>query len=1023
MVSWRSRYWENRHHVRSLVVDKLIEAAKNEDIGIAYIYCDYADQKDQTTEMIIASFAKQLSVIKPSICGQIQKLYKACNDGKIQPDLFRLTETLRNLCMGFKQVFFVLDALDECVDTVRKSLLDQLERVDHSTARLFLTSRPHLLDMDERYGKYPQIPITAKNQDIRQFLQIKIEEDARLSRLIKNKQSFKDEVIDTITSNAMDMFLLAELQFNSISQWTTVNKMKKALTELPVGLNESFEKTLARIKQQFSDQGELALEVLRWISHAKRPLSIDELRQALAIQPNETCFDEDDMPDQGTIVHVCMGLVIIDQQSSIIRLVHYSLQEYFQKFTDAFFCKGEAAIAMTCLTILSFEEFNKGYCSNDKRFEARLQQFPLLNYAAHNWGHHARDEKEETTREIARRFLQNRSKVLAAIQVMLNSKYKYSGYSQEFRRGFTGIHVASFFGLVNAINNLLMGGARPDRPDSAGRAPLTYSAGNGHLKAVERLLAANADVNAAASIYGPTALQAAAGGGHLEIVERLLAANADVNAANKGRTALQAAAGGGHLEIVERLLAANADVNAVNKEGRTALQAAAGGGHLEIVERLLAANADVNAAAAGYKGRTALQAAAGGGHLEIVERLLAANADVNAAAADYEGRTALQAAAGGGHLEIVERLLAANADVNAVNKEGRTALQAAAGGGHLEIVERLLAANADVNAAAADYEGRTALQAAAGGGHLEIVERLLAANADVNAAASIYGPTALQAAAGGGHLEIVERLLAANADVNAAASIYGPTALQAAAGGGHLEIVERLLAANADVNAVNKEGLTALQAAAGGGHLEIVERLLAANADVNAVNKEGLTALQAAAGGGHLEIVERLLAANADVNAAASIYGPTALQAAAGGGHLEIVERLLAANADVNAANKEGRTALQAAAEGGHLEIVERLLAANADVNAAAAGYKGRTALQAAAGGGHLEIVERLLAVNADVNAAASTYGRTALQAAAEGGHLEIMEILKNARDGRPPGRKRKTPPSDNDPTTPKRRP
>jgi ankyrin repeat protein len=52
------------------------------------------------------------------------------------------------------------------------------------------------------------------------------------------------------------------------------------------------------------------------------------------------------------------------------------------------------------------------------------------------------------------------------------------------------------------------------------------------------------------------ALQAASQGGHLEIVERLLAAGADVNAAAGnygGPTALQAASRGGHLEVEERL--------------------------------------------------------------------------------------------------------------------------------------------------------------------------------------------------------------------------------------------------------------------------------------------------------------------------------------------------------------------------------------------------------------------------------------------------------------------------------------
>jgi len=289
------------------------------------------------------------------------------------------------------------------------------------------------------------------------------------------------------------------------------------------------------------------------------------------------------------------------------------------------FCKGDTVIANICLTMLSFDEFNKGCCHSRKEFRARLQQFPAFNYAAHNWGYHARDEKEETTREI-----------------VLDSGSVFGGYDQPFTRNVTGLHVASFFGLVNAVNDLVMVSFEPDCKDSRGSTPLFYSARNGHLKVVEKLLAANADVNAATAATAGvwTALQAAAQGDHLEVVERLLAANANVNAA-------AAAAQGGHLEVVERLLAANADVNAAAAAaagGHTTLQAAAQGGHLEVVERLLIANADVNAAAAADDddSHTALQAAALGGHLEVVERLLAANADVNAAAAGG-GHTALQA--------------------------------------------------------------------------------------------------------------------------------------------------------------------------------------------------------------------------------------------------------------------------------------------------------------------------------------------------------------------------------------------
>jgi ankyrin repeat protein len=385
---------------------------------------------------------------------------------------------------------------------------------------------------------------------------------------------------------------------------------------------------MERIDSQNNDYKQLAKRVLFWISFALKPITLKELQHALAVEPNESELDQDNVPDEELLASVCAGLVTIDYESNIIRLVHYTTQEYFERVDvrQAWFPDAQTSIATTCLTYLSFGVFANGPCPNDEEMEARLQKNALLSYAARYWGDHVCGDAEHTIRKLVLDFLKQGSKLSCSIQVTHISQHRYKGYTQNFPKNLTALQVIASLGL----------------------------------KEIARiLLAAKADVNAADS-YGRTALQAAAERGHLEIVERLLAAKANVNAADShGRTALQAAAGSGHLEIVERLLASKADVNAAaaDSHGRTALQAAAESGHLEIVERLLAAKADVNAADS-YYGRTALQAAAGSGHLEIVERLLASKADVNAADS-YGGRTALQAAAGSGHLEIVERLLAA----------------------------------------------------------------------------------------------------------------------------------------------------------------------------------------------------------------------------------------------------------------------------------------------------------------------------------------------------------------------------
>jgi len=119
---------------------------------------------------------------------------------------------------------------------------------------------------------------------------------------------------------------------------------------------------MRRIDSQLTEQKQLAKQVLTWISFATRPLTTTELQHALGVEVGHTELDKENIPDLKDIVSACAGLVTVDRESNIIRLVHYTTQEYFQRTQNYWFPCANKEIATVCVTYLSFKTFeNKHY--------------------------------------------------------------------------------------------------------------------------------------------------------------------------------------------------------------------------------------------------------------------------------------------------------------------------------------------------------------------------------------------------------------------------------------------------------------------------------------------------------------------------------------------------------------------------------------------------------------------------------------------------------------------------------------
>ena len=247
-------------------------------------------------------------------------------------------------------------------------------------------------------------------------------------------------------------FLLARLHLDSLLDKSTKKKILSTLAKLPRGseaLDVAYNDAINRIESQLPGNFALAKNVLSWITYAERPLTTGELSHALAVEVGESELDPDNIPDIQDMVSVCAGLVAIDEESNIIRLVHYTTQEYFERIRETWIPRAQQDIASACLTYLSFDLFRSGSCPDDEEFERRLKENVFLDYAARNWGLHAQTVQEQVY-GLALPFLWDDGLLSCAVQIMFVFNYKYKSYSQDrqIAKEVTGLHLSAYFGLL-----------------------------------------------------------------------------------------------------------------------------------------------------------------------------------------------------------------------------------------------------------------------------------------------------------------------------------------------------------------------------------------------------------------------------------------------------------------------------------------------------------------------------------------------------------------------------------------------
>jgi len=285
-----------------------------------------------------------------------------------------------------------------------------------------------------------------------------------------------------------------------------------------LGLRGAYDATIGRIKAQEGGGARLGMEALMWISHSERPLSVDEVCQAVAVEIGSADINPYNIPSIRTVISCCQGLAAVDEGSSTIRLIHFTLKE-FLACRDDLFDRPHSKMAETCLTYLNFQAIKHLSASPSQD----LRVVPFLQYSSLHWGTHMRMEPSDLSRNLALAFLNRYNNHISALLLWELVKEQFPIYLRCIKP-FYPLHCISYFGIAEAAIDLIRT-KRWDvnQRDSAGLTPLMWAARYGREEVVKLLMRhKHIQSDMPDRKYGRTALSWAAGSGHEGVVRRFL---------------------------------------------------------------------------------------------------------------------------------------------------------------------------------------------------------------------------------------------------------------------------------------------------------------------------------------------------------------------------------------------------------------------------------------------------------------------------------------------------------------------
>lgn len=230
-----------------------------------------------------------------------------------------------------------------------------------------------------------------------------------------------------------------KFQLDHILSFREPRKRFDAFETIPRDVPSAYTDLLERIENSRHGDSELAIKILSWIYFSRRPLLMDELLEALAVEEGDSHLQREYMLDPADVINCCKSLVSFDDSSGLVRFAHYTVQEFLTKIEKKLLPSEH--LGRVCVTYLSFDVFDEPF-DDWESLIIRKKKYRFSNYVATHLGDHVRGDLEQNLP-----FQQTLIRYLSS-QVKRNSIIDFRELRWDRnRKGYSLLAVLAMFGL------------------------------------------------------------------------------------------------------------------------------------------------------------------------------------------------------------------------------------------------------------------------------------------------------------------------------------------------------------------------------------------------------------------------------------------------------------------------------------------------------------------------------------------------------------------------------------------------